>query len=233
MIIRCGGQTVNVLFGGQHKMKAGRPVLAAIVTAAAAFSVMSAPSIAQDGPAIPPNTFMNAQTTDQFLAKDELIGVKVHGADEKIVGDIEDLILNDSNKVVGVIMGTGGFLGIAEKKVGVRLDALQYRSKDGRTIAILPEATQEVIKTLPEYARAKAKKSLLDRAMEKAKELTDKGSVTAKDAYEQAKEKAGPALEKAKKTAGEAYEKAKEAAGAAYEKAKEATKPKADAPAAE
>ena len=70
--------------------------------------------------------FVGAQTADQYLARDHLIGAKIRGKDGKIIGDVEDLIVNDKNQVVGVVMGTGGFLGIAEKKVGVDLSALKF-----------------------------------------------------------------------------------------------------------
>ncbi len=175
--------------------------------------------------AIPPNVFLDVQTTDQYLAKDLLVGAKVQNDEGKIIGDIEDLILNDWNRVVGVIMGTGGFFGIAEKRVAVALSALDFSEKDGKTVVTLPGVSNDVLKAVPAYERKAPKKSLLERAMEKAKELTDKSAETAKDAYEKSKDKAAPALERAREAAGDAYEKAKEAAGKAYEKAKEATSP--------
>ena len=184
---------------------------------------LAAPAQAADPVNIPADVFIESQTSAQYLARDELIGIKVHDKDGKIIGDIEDLILNDANVVEGIIMGTGGFLGIAEKRIGVHLSALQYVKKDGKTIVTIPEATKGVLEAMPEFVRAKAKKSLIERAMEKAKELSDKGSVTATDAYEKAKEKATPALEAAKEKASEAYSAAKEGAKKAIDKAKEVT----------
>ena len=174
---------------------------------------------------LPPNVFLNVQTSEQYLAKDLLIGAKVLNDEGKTIGDIEDLILNDWNRAVGVIMGTGGFFGIAEKRVGVALSALDFSEEDGKTIVTLPGVSNDVLKAAPEFERKAPKKSLLQRAMEKAKELTDKSTETAKDTYQKTKEKAAPALERAREAAGDAYEKAKEAAGKAYEKAKEATSP--------
>ncbi|MEL7049587.1 MAG: PRC-barrel domain-containing protein [Pseudomonadota bacterium] len=187
---------------------------------------VAGPALAQDTAAtseIPPNTFLNVQAEEQYLAKDLLIGAKVRNDEGKIIGDIEDVVLNDWNRVMGVVMGTGGFLGVAEKKVGVQLSALKFSEKDGKTVVSLPGVTADMLKVVPKFERKQPQKSLLERAMEKAKELTDKSSVTAKDAYDKAKENAGPAYEKAKEAASSAYEKTKEAAGTAYEKAKEAT----------
>lgn len=193
-----------------------------IIALAAATALAATPLLAET--ALPPSTFIKAQSADQYLAKDYLIGAKVTNAEGKIIGDIEDLILDDHNQVLGVIMGTGGFLGVAEKKVGVYLSALDIKEQDGKTVVSLPHASKEVLGAVPAYERTKPRKTLLERAKEKARELTDKTAVTTQDAYEKAKEQAGPAYEKAKEATKEAYEKAKEQVGPAYEKAKEAVK---------
>ncbi len=185
-----------------------------------------APAMADDQETLPENTFMAAQSSDEYLAKDLLIGAKVQNKDGKIIGDIEDVILNSSNRVVGVVIGTGGFLGLAEKRVGIKLDALEFVEKDGKTIVMLNGVTKAHLKAVPAFERKQPKKSLLERAMEKARELTDKTADTASEAYDKAKQNAGPALEKAKEAASEAYEKAKDAAGRAYDKAKDAAAPK-------
>lgn len=173
-----------------------------------------------------PADYVKGQKPGQTLAKDRLIGAKVHNREGQIIGDIEDLIINQNNQVVGVIMGIGGFLGVGEKKVGVQYYALQFTQKDGKSIIVLPSATKAVLSALLPYQRLEPKKSIIERGKEKAQELTDKSKETAKDAAATAKEKAGPALEKAKESAGQAYEKAKEATGTAVEKAKEAVKEK-------
>ncbi|HMN39004.1 MAG TPA: YtxH domain-containing protein [Hyphomicrobium sp.] len=181
------------------------------------------PAMAETG--LPANTFIAEEAPAQYLAKDRLIGVKVKGPDGKIVGDIEDIILSGDHQVVGVVMGTGGFFGLFEKKVGVEIGALQFEVTDGKISASMPAATHDVIQAAPAFQRNSPKKSLFERALEKGQELRDKTGVSAKDAYESAKEKAGPAIEKAKEAAREALEKAKNAAQEAVEKAKEAAQP--------
>ncbi|MFA5951177.1 MAG: PRC-barrel domain-containing protein [Hyphomicrobium sp.] len=162
--------------------------------------------------------FLPAQTANQYLAKDHLIGAKVYGKDGKIIADVEDLIVNEQNQVIGVVMGTGGYFGIAEKKIGIDLSSLKFEEKDGHVTVSVPDVTQEVLNTAPTFQRAKPPKSLFDRAKEKVHELTDKTTSSTAGAIEQAK----PALEEAKKQAEEALQKAKEAATPAIEKAKEA-----------
>ena len=172
--------------------------------------------------AVPADVFLTTQGEDQYLARDLLLFAKVQNADGQIVGDVEDLILNADNQVEGVVMGTGGFAGFGEKRVGVLLSALQIKNEDGVVTVVLPQATKEVIDALEPFKRTQPPKSLLDRAIERAKELSAKSSVTAKEAYEKAKEDAGPALEKAKEAAKEAYEDVKEKAAPVIEKTRDA-----------
>ncbi len=199
--------------------------------------------------ALPPNTFIAAEAPVQYLAKDRLIGAKVKGPDGKIVGDIEDIILSGDHQVVGVVMGTGGFFGLFEKKVGVEVGAIQFDVTDGKIGATLSAATKEVIEAAPAFVRDHAKKSLFERAVEKTQEIRDKTGTSAKDVYEDVKDKAapavekvkekakealdnaGPAVQKAKESVKEAIESAKEKAKDVVDKAKDAAKPAETAPA--
>lgn len=180
---------------------------------------------------IPKGMFPVEQSVDQYLARNVILFAKVRDPKGKIIGDVEDFIVNDHNTIVGVVMGTGGFLGAGEKKVAVMLSALRIEEKDGKTLVTLPVATKELLAALPAFKPKKAAKSMYDRIKEKAQELTDKTLETSKDAAETAREKAGPALEKAKEAAGKAYDKTKEAVGTAVEKAKDAAQPATPAPA--
>jgi hypothetical protein len=205
-----------------------------VLAVAAVVAVWALPAFAQTA-TVPQDVFLTTQGEGQYLAKDLLLGAKVHNAEGAIVGDIEDLILDGNNQVQGVVMGIGGFAGFGEKRVGVALAALQIKNENGVVFVSLPQATKETLAALAPFERKTPAKSLMDRAIEKAKELSDKGSVTAKDAYEKAKEEAGPALEKAGEAAKKTYEesvkpaieKAGEATKEAYDSAKEAMAPKA------
>ncbi len=196
-----------------------------VLALAAVAAFWTLPAIAQTA-TVPQDVFLATQGEGQYLAKDLLLGAKVHNAEGAIVGDIEDLILNADNQVQGVIMGVGGFGGWGEKRIGVALSALQIKNENGVVHVTLPQATQATLDALTAFERKQPAKSLLDRAIEKAKELSDKGSVTAKDAYDKAKEEAGPALEKASEAAKKTYE---ESVKPALEKAGEATKNAYDA----
>jgi hypothetical protein len=168
-----------------------------------------------------PADYWKRQKPTQFLAKDRLIGQQVKNKEGKVIGDIEDLIVGDENKVVGVIMGVGGFLGAGEKKVAVRLRALQFSAVDGKKVITLPSATKEVLTALLPYERVAPPKSMVEKMKDKAIELKDKTVETSKEAAAKAKDAAAPAMEKAK-----------DMSKAAVDKAKELAAPKAATPAA-
>ena len=192
-----------------HKSLIGFIASGVLLASGAALAQQTSPAPATSV-TIPPG-FIKAQAPGQTLARDRLIGAKVHNRDGQIIGDIEDLILSSSNQVVGVIMGVGGFLSLGEKRIGVHYGALQFVQKDGVVRIVLPIATKEVLVAVQPYKRAEPPKSLVDRSKEKARELTDRSTETAKDAAGVVKEKSGPAYEKAKEAAGSAVDRAKEA----------------------
>ena len=197
---------------------------AAAIALAAALPAVAQQTAPAPAVAIPKGVFFKGQTQGQGLARDRLLGLSVHNATGQIIGDVEDLIVGPSNEIQGVVMGTGGFFGAGEKKVGVRLGALQVSQKDGRTVLTLPAATKDVLAALEPYKRAEPKRSLVDRAKDKAQELTDKTKESAGPAYEQAKEKAKQAYDSAREQAGPAYERAKVTAKEAYDKAMQAAR---------
>ena len=184
-------------------------VAVTLLATAPAFAQTAAPAAPAAKVTIPGGVFYKGLGPQQYAAKDRLIGANVVNKDGVVIGDIKDLILNEDNKVEGVLLGTGGILGAGEKLVGVRYNALNFSKKDGKTVISLPQATKEVIATLEPYGRG-AKKTLLEKAGDKLKALTDK-----------TKDGAGPALEKAKEVGGSAVDKAKELGKAAVEKGKE------------
>lgn len=202
-----------------------------LALALAALPVLALPAAAE-------TAFIAAQGDSQYLAKDHLIGAKVYGKEGKIIADVEDLLINDQNQVVGVVLGTGGYLGFAEKKIAVELSSLKFEDKGGKIAVELPDATKETIDKAPAFTRKQPAKSLLEKAREKVNELTDKTTTStegvlekAKPAYDEAKRKAGEAIEKAKEAAAPMIEETKKAVSGAIDSAKETVAPATPAPA--
>ncbi len=164
-----------------------------------------APTTSAAKTSIPNGVFYRGQGPTQYLAKDRLLGSNVVNKDGIVIGAIEDLVMGSNNEVQGVIIGVGGFAGVGEKKIGVRYTALQISTKDGKRTIALPQATKEVLAAIDGYQRSEARKSLLEKAKERAKELTDK--TKSSDAAAKAKELGAKAVEKGKAAVDAAKEK--------------------------
>jgi sporulation protein YlmC with PRC-barrel domain len=71
-----------------------------------------------------PHFFLQAQTADQW-AFSKFKGTDVLGPDNKRVGDVTDIIFDKHGKILGLVVGVGGFLGIGEKNVAIDLNAFK------------------------------------------------------------------------------------------------------------
>lgn len=54
----------------------------------------------------------------------KIIGADVYSTAGEKVGDVNDLILDGTGKITGVVVGVGGFLGVGEKNVALAWDAV-------------------------------------------------------------------------------------------------------------
>lgn len=170
--------------------KTAAAVGAVVALALAIPALAQAP--ASKAPPLPKGVFYAKQLPGETLARDRLIGAAVHNAAGNIIGDIEDLILDKDNRVIGVIVGVGGVLGMGEKRIGVRLSALTFTPKDGKIMVTLPQVTKEILAAVPPYVRSEARKSLIERGKEKAKEMYERTGESAKDAADKMKEMMKP-----------------------------------------
>jgi sporulation protein YlmC with PRC-barrel domain len=93
-------------------------------------------------------TFLSVQASNQWLAT-KLVGLPVYGVQNEKIGSINDLVIDQSGAIQAVVIGVGGFLGIAAKDIAVSL----------KTINIIRDANEEkavVELTKPEIELAPA-----------------------------------------------------------------------------
>ena len=100
-------------------------------------------------------TQQTGQATVEFIDKQQpsdwmtsaLIGRSVMNSAGEILGDIEDIIIDEQGKVVAVVIGVGGFLGIGEKGIGVRYTDLKFEPvpvpEQPRVRPLVPAPTQQ------------------------------------------------------------------------------------------
>jgi len=105
---------------------------------AAEVTPMAAPKAPETPAASTPTTYPDPMKTAVVVpqpAAGTHLGSKIVGADvystagEKL-GDVNDLIIDGSGKITGVVVGVGGFLGVGEKNVALAWDAVTVGSDD-------------------------------------------------------------------------------------------------------
>ncbi|KAB1078546.1 PRC-barrel domain-containing protein [Methylobacterium soli] len=90
-----------------------RTLTAAILALGIGAGAAQAQEPSQDG-----HRFLTASPAGAIRAS-KLIGLPVTGQDHVKVGSIEDVLVDDNGRVLAVLIGVGGFLGIGEKRVAV------------------------------------------------------------------------------------------------------------------
>jgi sporulation protein YlmC with PRC-barrel domain len=63
----------------------------------------------------------------------KLIGINVYNNNNEKIGDIQELIVDNSGKVDNVVLGVGGFLGMGEHYVAVPMEKLKWVNEPVRT----------------------------------------------------------------------------------------------------
>lgn len=65
----------------------------------------------------------------------KLIGVNVYNEENQKLGDINEVLLDQSGKVLGVVVGVGGFLGMGEHDIMVDFNKIKFVNEPVRTSA--------------------------------------------------------------------------------------------------
>jgi len=135
--------------------------------------------------------FLDKQQPLEFMTH-RLVGNKVLNAQAEEIGDVRDVIVNTQGTATAVVIGVGGYLGIAEKLVAVPFASVEIGDVVQSSRVVVVPVTKDQLKAAPTFAGT-------DPAM------TDRAKQTASDWFAAAKSKA---LDLAKK----AQDKAKELA---------------------
>jgi sporulation protein YlmC with PRC-barrel domain len=81
----------------------------------------------------------------------KLLHADVYNDEGKKIGKIEDMIVSSDGKVSAAVIDVGGFLGVGKHRVAVPVD--QFSDISAKKI-VLPKATKETLKAMPEFRYA-------------------------------------------------------------------------------
>lgn len=120
-----------------------------LAAALATASVVAAPVFAQGTPQTMAKIDVSAVATGYRATK--IIGATIVNEAKEKIGTVDDLIVTRTDRVPFAVVSVGGFLGVGNKLVAVRMADLQFSPDQ----TLLPGATKEMLKALPEFTYAK------------------------------------------------------------------------------
>lgn len=137
-----------------------------ILATAALASVLAVPAFAQTPVAPPASPLATTPatgvmtTTDLFFndvllpthwRASEAMGKAVYNRAGERIGEVDELLIDGSGRVVAAVVGVGGFLGIGERKVAVTYRSFEMTRESNGNPRLLIDLTRETLKSAPEY----------------------------------------------------------------------------------
>ena len=122
-------------------------LIALLAGAAVIAAALSGPALSQGTPQTLSVMKVDPQSLATGYRTSKVVGSTVFNEANENVGTIDDLIVTPSEKVPFAVLSVGGFLGMGSKFVVVPYSSLQVRDNK----MVLPDATKESLKSLPEF----------------------------------------------------------------------------------
>jgi sporulation protein YlmC with PRC-barrel domain len=121
------------------------------LTAAAAQQQVSPPAVQPEKPRTPVADQIVTQPESSILARD-LIGQTVNAPDGTKIGNISDLVMSkDGRTVEGFVIGVGGFLGIGERSVALKMDQLKIAPEADGSVKLTSDLKKDELANAPAF----------------------------------------------------------------------------------
>jgi sporulation protein YlmC with PRC-barrel domain len=116
-------------------------------------ALISAPSLAQTNPPASSTPARSAttqpMTTGNWITQEQpgqwrtskLEGLNVYNNNNESIGEIKELLVDNSGKIQAVVLGVGGFLGMGEHHVAVPFEQIKFVNEPRAGVATAPTAT--------------------------------------------------------------------------------------------
>jgi len=97
--------------------------------------------------------FVQNQDSSEWRSS-KLVGASVYGPDNKSIGSIDDLIVDEKGAIKAAVIGVGGFLGVGQKDVAVPFESLQIKRKQNSSSIekITVTYTKDQLSNAPKFA---------------------------------------------------------------------------------
>ena len=87
----------------------------------------------------------------QALSAEELIGSAVYGVDDQNIGEVGDVLFDQTGEIEAVVIDVGGFLGLGAKPVAVQFDSLNVQKDVDGDLTLMVNATEEQLEAAPSF----------------------------------------------------------------------------------
>jgi sporulation protein YlmC with PRC-barrel domain len=94
--------------------------------------------------------FLKKQESSEWLVGN-LIGESVVNTKNESLGEITDLITDHNGKIIAVLIGSGGFLGIGEKDVAIRFEDVKVVRDENDDMKVIANISQQTLASAPDY----------------------------------------------------------------------------------
>jgi hypothetical protein len=117
------------------------------------------PSQSSDVPKSQAPSATAAQETSPFLVKQDasellaanLIGQTVMTVNNESIGEVTDLITDKDGKILAVLIGAGGFLGIGQKDLAIRFQDIKVTRDENNDLTVTANVTKGMVAQAPDY----------------------------------------------------------------------------------
>ena len=96
------------------------------------------------------NKFLNQQQDGQILASN-VMSQTVYDSSGNNLGSVNDIVLDKDGKMVAVVIGVGGFLGIGQKNVAVSIEAINRTTDANGNLKLVLNASKDEIDHAPAF----------------------------------------------------------------------------------
>ena len=131
---------------------------ASVLTATFLAVTLASAASAQTKPATDPATPSRSEPQRQAWSPDagalessKLIGMKVKNTQNKDVGEISQLIMDQSGKVTHVVVGKGGVLGVGEQRIALSWSDLKMQADPDNRTRWIALVDQSKIESAPRF----------------------------------------------------------------------------------
>jgi hypothetical protein len=85
---------------------------------------------------------------------DKLMGADVRSRqDNEDIGTIDELVIDNDGKIVAVVVGVGGFLGMGDRDVAISWDAIEVETDSDGDTRFYVNQSRDQLRNAPEYTR--------------------------------------------------------------------------------